>query len=303
MEARVAVVFELIASQLAELGASWWNQSAWDALVGVEHVQVVDLGTITYFDFGKSDGEAIVLLTGMGVTKTQWDPEFVSMLAADYRIILIDYPGVGTATIHDWSELTVEHLADSVFQLIERQDLGCPHVLGWAFSGKVAGVLFCQHGERLGKYINLAGRIHNSSGRLLTEEDLENLTDSNPVRVAMRAWPFTPWGVSNAAAVGLRVMSHAQEPRSHEMLVAFARAQRAWQEQGGDVDLARIGNDTLIVAGDEDDVAPLEDMRAAAELLQEAGTRVVFVHYAGASHTVLYQYRPFVIRDIKRFLG
>ena len=236
------------------------------------------------------------------MTKTQWDPQFLSDLAADYRLVALDYPGVGTATTERWDDISVESLAEAVFQLIQELELDRPNVLGWAFSGKVAALLFARHGGSLGKYVNLAGRISNTSGHLIPDDDLERLTHANPLSVALRAWPSTPWGILNAAVVGLRVLSHDQEPRSAAMRSAYARAQGLWQERGGGLDVTRIGNDTLIVAGDRDDVAPLADMEAAAEAMRAAGTNVTFTHYAEASHTVLYQYRPYVVADIKRFL-
>ncbi len=287
-----------------------WNDSAWNNLVGSEHSQDVSIqdasgntvtGTFTYDEFGNSDGPTLVLLGGIGTTKTQWDPEFLAPLANDFHLIILDYPGAGTATIDNYANFTVENLAEFTYQFTQDLGLDHPNILGYAFSGKIAALMMQDHGADLGKYINIAGHIYAPSGESVHGDTLDKLTSKNVLEVAMAAWPKTPWGMLNAAAVGLRTLSHTQEPRTDAALQAYRDAQSGWDY--GPLDVATISNDTLIVAGGLDDIATPADMKATAELMSEAGTQVTYKQYARAAHTVQYQYRPWVLSDINSFLG
>lgn len=278
------------------------TQRAWEDLVGPEQTADVTAGTVTYFDFGKGDAQMLILLNGIGTTKTQWDTAFLRDLARCYRLITLDYPGIGTATIRDYNGFTIPNIAQAVVELSDHLKIDRPNLLGFAFSGKVAGLLVAEHSDRFGKYVNVAGRIANVSGKTLSEADLTALTNEREWKVAARAWPKTFPGFSNALAVGLRAYAHAQEPRTPEALAAYRSAQRQWQEAGDALDLAKISNPTLIIAGDIDDVAPLADMQAAADAIAANGAPVTFRHYPGASHTVIYQNRRQVVQDIRAFL-
>jgi len=296
-------------AQLEYAGDQCWNQGSWDGLVGRELAASVSLGRITYFDFGDPAAPPLVLLPGMGTTKTQWDPAFLRDLAPHFRLIALDYPGIGTATINDYADFTVENAAAAVWEFIVALDFDRPHLLGFAFSGKVAGLLFLEHGGALGKYVNIAGRIYNASGRTVSDERLEALTSLDPLEVGLSAWADNACGIANLIAVAEREISHAQEARTAEAMAASRRAQRRWQEQGDSLDLTGLRSDTLIIAGDLDDVSPLEDMSTAAAVLDArrfslwpSRAHGDFRHFPWASHTVIYQYRPWVVREIVWFL-
>ena len=296
-------------AQLEYPGDQCWDQGSWDDLVGAERRVTVSLGEITYFDFGDATAPPLVLLPGLGTTKTQWDPAWLRELASHFRLIAPNYPGAGTATIHDYDDFTVENLAAAVWELINELDLDRPHVLGFAFSGKVAGLLFIDHGSELGRFVDVAGRIYNASGRTVSDELLAALTSLDPLEVVLAAWPDNACGIANLIAVAERELSHDQEPRTAEALAAARYAEKRWQEQGDSLDLERLQNDALILAGDIDEVTPLEDMSMAAAVLH-AGRFALwssrlhpdFRHYPWASHTVIYQYRPWVVREIIWFL-
>jgi len=297
-------------AQLEYPGDQCWDQAAWDELVGDERSLRVSIGELTYFDFGSRNAPTLLLLPGLGTTKTQWDPAWLRDLAPYFRLIAPDFPGIGTATIDDYQDFTVENLADVVWELIDGLDLERPHVLGFAFSGKVAGLLFLEHGTALGKFVNVAGRIYNASGRTVSDEELGALTSLDPLVVGLAAWPANACGIANLIAVGEREISHGAEPRTAAAMAASRAAQKAWQAQGDTLDLTGLTNPTLIIAGELDDIAPLEDMATAAAVLQAGKLNLWssrlhpdFRHYPWASHTVIYQYRPWVVREIVWFLN
>ena len=62
------------------------------AAVPTRYVQV-GLDRIAYRSIG--DGAALLLLTRMRGTLDTWDPLFLDELAKSYRVITVDYPGVG----------------------------------------------------------------------------------------------------------------------------------------------------------------------------------------------------------------
>ena len=88
-------------------------------------------------------GPPLVMLMGTGSTMAEWDPALLRLLAADHRLILFDYPGVGRSG--PWHGDSFDSLADMTAGLIEELGIERADVLGWSMGGFVAQRLAVAH--------------------------------------------------------------------------------------------------------------------------------------------------------------
>ena len=299
------------AAELGRCAISGWNQRRWLGLVGGGHSASVEAGLtsggtasgiFTYYEIGEKRDPVILMLGGVGTTKTEWDPVFLEALSArGYRLIVVDYPGVGTASIDDYSNFTISNLADFSIALVRKLGLKDPNVLGWAFSGKIAGLMFDRYGSELGDYIDIAGNIYNPDHTKIPSETVEALTSTDPLPAMYEAFPHTLDGLASGVGVALRGLSHEQEPREEDFESAYANAEEEWQYGTESVDLAKITSPTLILAGGLDDIAPASTLEEASGLL--GTTDVSFHDFTRGGHALLYQFRNQAVARIAKRLG
>jgi pimeloyl-ACP methyl ester carboxylesterase len=94
---------------------------------------------------GLPGAPAMVLMHFLGGSTREWD-EVVALLGAGFRTVALDLPGFGTNA--DVPGYSVEHMADSVEDLIGRLQLGRYVLVGHSMSGKVAAVLARRFADR-----------------------------------------------------------------------------------------------------------------------------------------------------------
>lgn len=64
-------------------------------LTGDAETQFVDVGGVDLAYREVGSGDPVILFTRLRGTLDTWDPAFVDALADGYRVIMVDYPGVG----------------------------------------------------------------------------------------------------------------------------------------------------------------------------------------------------------------
>jgi pimeloyl-ACP methyl ester carboxylesterase len=85
----------------------------------------------------EGSGPALVLLAGIGMNATAWEP-VRSRLAAARELVLIDLPGFGnSAALPDDTDSTIDAFTDAVEQYLPELGLARPHVAGNSLGGAV----------------------------------------------------------------------------------------------------------------------------------------------------------------------
>lgn len=90
---------------------------------------------------GNPDGQPLVLLHGWGLSSDVWH-SWLPALADDYRLLLVDLPGLGRSGFDESQSYSLDAVADQVLQQLHRQEqplLDRPAVwIGWSLGGLVA---------------------------------------------------------------------------------------------------------------------------------------------------------------------
>jgi pimeloyl-ACP methyl ester carboxylesterase len=109
-----------------------------------------DCGRVSTFEAGS--GEPVVLLHGLGATKTEFLPT-VPALAPDFRTIAIDLPGFGDSDKPFPARYDARFFARWVEALLDALELDRAHLLGHSMGGRVALELGMRHPERLRRLV------------------------------------------------------------------------------------------------------------------------------------------------------
>ena len=127
--------------------------------------------SLAYRSFGH--GRPLVLIQGSGAAMDVWDPLMIAGLAAERRVIVFDYRGVGGSTDDPSVPMTIDLLAQDTAGLIKVLHLGRADVLGWSLGGYVAQRLVELHPKRVRRLVLLSTDPGGSNAVLAAPDILE----------------------------------------------------------------------------------------------------------------------------------
>lgn len=233
---------------------SWYT-----SVQGGESLQTIHNLDINYIQYGK--GEDIVLLHGWGqnieMMKPLGDP-----LSAKYRITIIDFPGFGESA-EPKEVLTITDYAQVLHDLLVKLKVDSPILIGHSFGGRVAIVYAGEYKTK--KVVLFGAPCVRTKTKLTAKEKLLKTAKKMP-------------GMGKIAEVaknyiGSRDYKQAT-PMMRDILVKTVNEDlTSWAE--------KIEVPTLLVWGEYDQEAPLEEARLLEEMLLD-GALIVLpgTHYA-----------------------
>ena len=250
------------------------------------YAKVDDL-TLYYEELGPPDGAPLVLLHGAGGTID--DPlggwaGLAPSFAETYRVVLVEHRGHGR-TDNPAGFMSFEQMGDDLARLVAQLDLGPAHIAGISDGGVVALDCALRRPE-LTRTITVLG------GNYTTHEG-----------VAAFASTLDPDGLEQAAPEAAaefgRRHDQGKEPGSWKELlrqiVENNLASPTWTVE----DLRRIACPTLLVAGEDDPFATLDQM--ATMKREIPGAEWLIVNHAG--HPVHFEHPEIVGPRILDFLA
>lgn len=101
-------------------------------------------------DADLGSGSPVVFIAGLGGLGAFWQP-VMARLAARYRCITFDHPGVGRGP--PCGEHGIGRIADEVLRLLDQRGLESAHVVGHSTGGLVAQALALDHPARVGRLV------------------------------------------------------------------------------------------------------------------------------------------------------
>jgi 3-oxoadipate enol-lactonase len=219
-------------------------------------------GAIHWEDVG--DGPPVVLLHGLGGDISFWDAE-VTAWSQDHRLVLVDLRGVG-GTVSTPDSLSIEELADDVVAVMDDSHVTITAVVGFSMGGLVAQSLALRHAQRISRLV-LASTYARMSvqARLFLDAVLSSYEMSGSAAQMFRLvypWLFSP-DFLGSPEVDKPAWPTDEElaDQSFEDWRALYLAQREFDATSR---LGEISCETLVVAGEQDRLVPLEDTRALA---------------------------------------
>ncbi|WZO96253.1 alpha/beta fold hydrolase [Isosphaeraceae bacterium EP7] len=253
---------------------------------------------LAYDDQGA--GPAVVLLHGYPFDRTTWSDQ-VEALAGDYRLITPDLPGHGRSPAIPGT-LTIDEMAEEVVALIESLQLPAPPVVGGLSMGGYVALAIAENNPELVRallLLNTRAGIDSPSTARGRKELATMVEEAGSPELAVRAsLPklFAP-ATYQAKPELVERMGRVMRGASAEGVAAAARGMAVRPDRTDF--LGSIKVPTLVLAGEEDQLIPLEESRTMAAAIP--GARFVVV--PGAGHLAPLEQPERTNAALREFLG
>ena len=253
---------------------------------------------IDYRIAGRSDGEPLLCLQGLGADHRGWIAQRRA-LGARHRLLLVDNRGVG-ASERPPGPYDLEVMAADALAVLDDAGVADAHVLGASMGGVLAQVLAVRAPERVRSLVLActACRHHDWRLELLTEwrevADARGMADLSQVAARWLVGPRMLRRVRRVldlvAPVALDVPA-ASFVAQIDAIVAMSDALR--------FELTEVAVPTLVLVGSQDVLTPLGDSEEIAELIPGAELAVV----RGGAHGFMVEQAGAFNRTVLDFLG
>lgn len=248
-----------------------------------------DLGDLHmwYEETGPSDGPTVVLLHGAGGTVD--DPvggwaALVPAMADRFHLVLVEHRGHGR-TANPAGAMTFEQMGDDVAALVERLGAGPVH-LGGISDGGVTALDCALRRPDLVRTLTVIGTNHRvDAATLAAVDDL----DADAVAAAH----------PDAAAAFAARHDGGKYPGYWKDLIAQVKANNAVNPSWTAEDLRRVRCPTLLVAGEDDPFANIDQIVVMRREIPRA--EWLIVNHAG--HAVHFEHPGFVGARIADFVA
>ena len=232
---------------------------------------------ISYIQYG--EGKDIVLLHGWGQNIEMMKP--IGDRLDNYRITIIDFPGFGESPEPE-KEWDIEDYSNMLKELFKKLNIEHPILIGHSFGGRVA-IKYAANND-VEKVVLLASpcvRIRDNKRELKTKilKSIKKLPGMDKL------------GEYAKNFIGSRDYK-AASPKMRQILVNTVN------EDLSD-DAKKIVVPTLLIWGDQDSEATLEEGKMLEQLLPDGG----LVTLEGCTHYAYLEQLPRVVNIIKVFLG
>ncbi|WAC94057.1 alpha/beta fold hydrolase [Mycobacterium sp. Aquia_213] len=236
---------------------------------------------------GDADRPPILLLHGLGRSLEDWEPQFLPLRQAGYRVIAPDLPGFGFSDRLATST-TLPGLARAVLETLDViGESGRVHVMGNSMGGAVALQMAALAPDRVAT-LNLAGSAGFGSEvhpliRLLAIPVIGALVARHPTRAGARMQERLIY-VDSSFATEERIdhaVTLARQPQAGVVVHEAARwavgirgVRPQWREELMSK-LSKHPRPTLVVWGDRDRILPAKHIDAAQRFLPHARVHVL----------------------------
>lgn len=225
---------------------------------------------IYYESYGQ--GQSVVLLHSGGMAGEEWKPQ-IDILSARYRVLLPDLPGHGKTLLHV-PDLSIEQMANAVIDMLDKEGIEQANLCGSSMGGAVSLWLTLHHPERIKRLV-----IYRMGYQTNAQVYAQTKIMANPdywQQFKMQTWLsrlHEPQGGPEAWKTVISRVSKALNPET---------SQHCHHLQA----LAKIQCPVLLIAGDRDPVAPLQEILTMYQIIPDAGLWIIpFADHITGSNT------------------
>ena len=233
---------------------------------------------VNFIQYGNKSGKNIVLLHGWGQNIEMKDP-IGKRLQKDFYITIIDLPGFGKSSEPTYG-YTVYDYFEIVDELLRKLKIKNPIMIGHSFGGRISIIYAAKKGVE--KLVLLASPFKRSVKKNTFKIKLLKFLKKVPVVKELESYMKTKIGsrdYRNATPIMRLILVNTV----NEDLTEY---------------LKQIESPTLLIWGDLDTEAPLEDAKYAETIMKDAG----LIIYQGATHYVYLERINEVINVLNVFL-
>jgi len=251
------------------------------ARVPATMVQVSDV-TLAYHEYGS--GDPVIFINGLASAMDTWNPPLIGRISRDFRVIVFDNRGTGYSGASG-EPFSVPLFTEDTAGLMEQLGIARAHVFGFSMGACIAQELAIMSPEKVDRLILVAGDCGGTEAVRTSPDILNRFIDKSGTmeEVADRMFPLLFPPVWLAAHDPFHSCPDVYETTSPENGARQLAAFSAWP--GSFSRLGAIRSRTLVMAGDEDAVVPLENSRLISSRIP--GAELVTFH--GAGHGLMYQ--------------
>jgi pimeloyl-ACP methyl ester carboxylesterase len=233
---------------------------------------------VNFIQYGNKSGKNIVLLHGWGQNIEMMDP-IGKRLQKDFYITIIDLPGFGKSSEPTYG-YTVYDYFEIVDELLRKLKIKNPIMIGHSFGGRISIIYAAKKGVE--KLVLLASPFKRSVKKNTFKIKLLKFLKKVPVVKELESYMKTKIGsrdYRNATPIMRLILVNTV----NEDLTEY---------------LKQIELPTLLIWGDLDTEAPLEDAKYAETIMKDAG----LIIYQGATHYAYLERINEVINVLNVFL-
>jgi pimeloyl-ACP methyl ester carboxylesterase len=263
-------------------------------------VEIGDI-RIAYRRFGKRGALPLLLLNYFAANLDDWDSRITNGLAALRDVIIFDYPGVGSSSGQNPSNVVA--MTKDFVRLCQALDLKHFDILGFSLGGMIAQQVAFERPDMVRRIILTGTGPRGGEGMTFTDLSIEDLSDR--VNLLLHAF-FTSTAASQAAGhtylgrLKLRTPDR-DAPVSKQAAIAQLEAIREWgviPSENRFAMLGKIHHPTLVVHGSKDVVV----MPINAFLLAQHLPNAQLIMYPDASHGAQSQHADVFLEHVRLFL-
>ncbi len=232
-------------------------------------------GAQMYYEI-HGEGEPLLLIAGLASDSQSW-LSVLPLLSGKYRVIVYDNRTTGRTASHDDS-LTVQVMAKDALALLDHLGIDKAIVVGHSMGGQIALTLAATNPERVSCLI-IAGTPLEISARnkMLFGNLSQSIKTYGPTREWFQNlffWIFTPTFFEQKALVSLALDSsvdypYPQTPKGFCLQVDAAESFQA------ESFCENVLCPTLVIAGSQDIIFPVDCCKALAEAIPNAQFRII----------------------------
>lgn len=263
----------------------------------------IDGADIAYREVGSGAQVALVALMHLGGNLDAWDPEVVDALAADRRVILLGYRGVGGSTgrVRD----SFADMASDAIAAIHALGLTQVDLFGLSMGGMVAQAIVTQQPALVRRLVVAGTGPQGGSGLtrmtgVMVRGVLRGILTARPATSALF---FTRSADGKRAAADYQLrLKRRRADRDRAVAPSVMRAQlRAVARWGAEPrpGRSRAVPPALTFHGTDDILVPAVN----AQELRAIFPDIEIVTFTDAGHGVVSQHRAVVTERIREFLG
>lgn len=229
---------------------------------------------IHYQRFGRSDGEPLLLIQGLGADSGSWLLQRFGF-GKNFRCIAPDNRGAGRSDVPE-GPYDLEVMAEDLLAVLDAEGIESTHIVGVSMGGILAQILAVRHPERVRSLVLSCTACHHHQWRI----DLLQEWAATARTTGMRAFlgDGLRWIVGSRSMrrfwPAMRLFGPIAFDISAEAFVAQIEAILA-TDDGLRAELADIDVPTLVIVGSQDVLTPLGDSEELAALIGGARLAVV----------------------------
>ena len=254
--------------------------------------------SVAYDVYGKSDGEPLLLIQGLGADSRGWTLQRIT-LGRRYRCFAVDNRGVGGSAGAP-HPLSLEQMARDAVAVLDAEGVERAHVMGASMGGAISQFVGVRHQDRVRSLVLActACRNHEWRRELLEEwADAVHRDGMNALAAEGLRWLIGP-RLHRRFGAWLNLMARILLQASPENFVAQVRAILAVPDDMR-FELAAIRVPTLVITGTQDLLTPLGD----AEEMHELITTSQLFELRGAGHSLMVEAPSAYNRAVMEFLS